>query len=244
MINKFKRYLPITLRNHLNFRLPSFYYKMKSYSQCGEDLIVKFLLDVIHGTRPKRYLDIGANHPFRLSNTALLYSNGGQGLLIEPNPYFSQLLRQKRPRDNVIECGVHFSEYTHADYYVMDSPTLNTFSDEELKRYQSMGHRLEKTLNVELKNINVVLDMAGETDFMSIDIEGLDKEIIEAIDWTRYRPTCVCVETLTYETKKEPEKNTSIIKIMESKNYFLYADTFVNSIFIDCDQWNKSWSAR
>ena len=47
-----------------------------SYSQCGEDLLVALVLQLIRGSRPKKYLDIGANHPLNLSNTALLYADG------------------------------------------------------------------------------------------------------------------------------------------------------------------------
>ena len=73
-----------------------------SYSQCGEDLLVALVLQLIRGSRPKKYLDIGANHPLNLSNTALLYADGVQGILIEPDPYFVNLLSNKRPRDKVL----------------------------------------------------------------------------------------------------------------------------------------------
>lgn len=236
--------LPAEASKWLSSRQPSFMFRKHSYSQCGEDLLVTFVLDSIHGSRPKRYLDVGANHPFHLSNTALLSATGGQGLLVEPDPYFANLLRDKRPRDTVLQCGVHFSGDTHADFFVMDSPTLNTFSRQEMERYVAMGHQLRNTLQVELKSINTILDMVGEIDFMSLDIESLDKTILEMVDWKRHRPTCVCVETLTYETQQEPIKLDDIIELMSAQDYVLYADTFINSIFVDRCQWQQHRNKR
>ena len=115
-----KKYIPAAIVSKLRSYQPSFVFRKTSYSQCGEDLLIAFVLDLIHGSRPKTYLDVGANHPFKLSNSALLYSRGGRGVLIEPDPYFAQLLRKKRPRDTVLECGVHFSGESKADFFVMD----------------------------------------------------------------------------------------------------------------------------
>jgi hypothetical protein len=97
------------IRNRLRTKKPWFLFRQHSYSQSGEDLIVKFLLEMMLGKRPKKYLDIGANHPFYISNTALLYAEGGAGILVEPDPYFAKLLRNKRPRDRVLQSGIHFS---------------------------------------------------------------------------------------------------------------------------------------
>lgn len=237
-----KEYLSAETRNKIRSRLPSFMLRKTSYSQSGEDLLIVFVLDLIHGKRPKTYLDIGANHPFYLSNSALLYNKGGKGVLVEPDPYYANLLRRKRPRDKVLQLGVHFSGEEKADFFVMDSPTLNTFSHHEMERYVSMGHSLTNTLSVELKNINVILDNAGPVDFMNLDIEGLDQTILEMIDWQKYRPTCICVETITYETQDEPTKNHAINELMNDNGYILYADTFINSIFIDSKHWLAHWN--
>ena len=213
-----------------------------SYSQCGEDLVISFLLNMIHGLRPKTYLDIGANHPYHLSNTALFYAKGGAGILVEPDPYFASLLRNKRPRDTVLQNGVHFSGEKRADLFMMDTPTLNTFSRLEMERYVAMGHQLRSTLQVELKNINDILEVAGAVDLLSLDIEGLDKAILEMINWKKYRPTCVCVEAITYETQQEPKKLNEITELMLAQDYIFYGDTFINSIFVDRGPWLRHWN--
>lgn len=242
MLSLLKNCLSTATKNRLKANLPSLLFRNTSYSQCGEDLIVAYALEILHGSRPKKYLDVGANHPFNLSNTALLYRKGGNGILVEPDPYYSKLLTKKRPKDRVLQCGVHFSGESSANLYVMDSPTLNTFSREEMERCLIMGHQLNNTLSVPLQNINSILEMAGELDFMNLDIEGLDKLILEMIDWKKYHPTCICVETLTYETQKEPKKLNDIIELLLSHGYMLYADTYINSIFIDRGQWQRCWN--
>jgi FkbM family methyltransferase len=236
-----KKYISPESRNRLRSRLPAFMSRKTSYSQCGEDLLIAYALELIHGPRPKKYLDVGANHPFHLSNTALLYAAGGQGILVEPDPYFAKLLHHKRPRDKVLQYGVHFSGEEKADFFLLDSPTLNTFSRQEMERYVSMGHQLINTFPVDLKNINAILEMAGDLDFMNLDIEGLDKAILEMIDWKKYRPTCICVETIAYEMRQEPKKHNDIIELMIAQDYILYADTFINSIFVDLHQWQIRW---
>jgi len=189
-----------------------------------------------------RYVDIGANHPFHLSNTALLYEAGGEGVLVEPDPYYAGLLRSKRPRDSVLECGVHFSGESRANFYVIEPPTLNTFSRQEMERYVEMGHQLNETISVELQGVNEILEQAGPLDFMTIDIEGLDKAILAMVDWERFRRTCFCVSSISYETEQEPRKLNDIIELMHEQDYFPYADTFINTIFIDRRQWLNRWA--
>ncbi|MBT8583023.1 FkbM family methyltransferase [Polynucleobacter paneuropaeus] len=196
---------------------------------------------MMQGSTRKNYLDIGANHPTYLSNTALMYKNGGCGILIEPDPYLAKLLRRKRPRDRVIEAGVHFSGEKEADFYVLDSPTLNTFSEEEMMRYVAMGHKLVSKLKVQLIDINLALEMAGNLDFLNIDIEGLDYAVLATIDWNKFRPKCVCVETISYEKTQQPIKLKDIANLMLSQDYMLYADTYINSIFVDRHQWDQHW---
>jgi len=236
-----KKLLSPKLISRIKACQPASFFQKRSYSQCGEDLLIAFVLELMHGKRPMRYVDIGANHPFHISNTALLYAAGGQGVLVEPDPYFAGLLRSKRPRDSILECGVHFSGESHAEFYVMDPPTLNTFSHQEMTRYAAMGHRLNATMQVKLMGINEILEQAGPLDFMNVDVEGLDCAILEKVDWERFRPTCICVETITYETLQEPKKLNDIIELMHKHDYFPYADTFINTIFIDRRQWMSRW---
>ena len=108
-------------------------------------------------------------------------------------------------------------------------------------RYVDMGHKLISKKHVNLIDVNSILGTIGELDFLNIDIEGLDYAILERINWSKFRPKCICVETITYEINKKPKKLENILKLMDSLGYVLYADTFINSIFIDGAVWNKYW---
>ncbi len=241
MLDIIKRHLSVEFKNRIRLLSPEFIFRKRSYSQCGEDLLITFLLELIHGSRPKRYVDVGANHPYYLSNTALLYTKGSSGIVVEPDPTYARLLSKKRPRDTVLDCGVHFSGEMHSSFYIFNTPTLNTFSPEEKDRYVAMGHRLVDTLTVQLMDINQVLNMAGQIDLLNLDIEGLDEAVLKKIDWNTHRPTCLCVETITYEEGREPKKNAGILNYLTEQNYIVYADTFINTIFVDGRQWESKY---
>jgi hypothetical protein len=102
-----------------------------------------------------------------------------------------------------------------------------------------MGHLLRQTVTVALENVNTILSTSTSFDFMTIDIEGLDAEVLRSVDWHVHRPTCVCVETLTYEKNNAPRKITEINDYMISQDYVLYADTYINSIYVDLTKWKS-----
>ena len=109
--------------------IPSSIFTRATYSQCGEDLLVLTALNLIKGNVPFSYLDVGANDPYTLSNTALLYTRGGSGFLIEPNPELAKRLKIGRgDRDRVLQCGISVSNEVAAELYVMEPDVLSTFS--------------------------------------------------------------------------------------------------------------------
>jgi len=212
-----------------------------TYSQSGEDLLVAKVFGLLSIDRPS-YLDIGAFHPFRFSNTALLYDNGSSGVCIEPNPHLFTVIKKNRPRDICLNAGIGIDDRSEADFYVMSTPTLSTFSKDEAERYCSYGkQKIEKIIRSPLISFNkLIVDYAIKVpDFVSVDVEGLDYEILESINFEKYRPAVFCVETLTYTENSTEVKIDKIISYMESQGYFVYADTHLNTIFVDSAQWQK-----
>jgi len=67
---------------------------------------------------------------------------------------------------------------------------------------------------------------------VSLDVEGLDLDILRAWDFTRWRPAVFCIETLTYTQAGKAAKVTEIFKRMEEVGYHVYADSYINSIFV------------
>lgn len=211
-----------------------------SYSQCGEDLILQQLFMVL-GIGKISYLDIGAHHPTYLSNTYLFYENRGHGVCVEPDPSLFEEFGKKRPRDVNLNCGVGVSP-GEADFFVMSSSTLNTFSKEEAERYQSYGQqRIMKTIRTKLETINEIIrqNFKETPNLVSLDVEGLDYLILQNFDFGKYRPEVFCLETLSYTENKSERKLTEIIDLMHANGYLTYADTYINTIFVDTTAWNN-----
>ncbi|MFK5947537.1 MAG: FkbM family methyltransferase [Methylococcales bacterium] len=211
-----------------------------SYSQCGEDLILHQLFGVL-GVSKVNYLDLGAHHPTYLSNTFLFYRQGGVGVCVEPDPALFSVFSKKRPRDIHLNCGVGI-ESGEADFYVMSTSTLNTFCREEAERYQSYGQqKIMNVISIELKNINDIVhdNFDKAPSLISLDVEGLDYLILKSFDFSKYRPEVFCLETLSYTEDKSERKLTEIIELMHSKGYKTYADTYINTIFVDETAWSN-----
>lgn len=212
-----------------------------SYSQCGEDLIVDFLMQAMRIRKPT-YLDIGAHHPTYISNTFFFYENGCTGVCIEPDPILLQRIKKVRNRDVCLNVGVGTGSLDMAKFYILSTRTLNTFSLEEATRYQAYGRqKIEKVIDVHLLPISKVIDehFSSCPNFISLDVEGMDYEIIKSIDFSKYRPEVFCVETLTYTEDKSEKKLDEIINHMKANNYIQYADTYINTIFVDRSAWTN-----
>lgn len=212
-----------------------------SHAQCGEDLILDHLFSWLKIDNPT-YLDIGAHHPMYLSNTYYFYQKGCHGVCVEPDPVLFTEIAEKRPNDICLNVGVGVSSQDKAPFYIMTASTLNTFSEEEARRCESYGQvRIEKIMDVPLVSVNEILavNFAQCPHFVSLDVEGLDLDIVRSFDFAAYRPQVFCIETITYTQNNTEVKIKEIIDYMESKDYFVYADTYINTIFVDRNVWNS-----
>jgi len=215
-----------------------------SYAQCGEDLIIAFAARSL-GFSTLTYLDIGAHHPVYLSNTYYFYLQGGRGLCVEPDSALLPPFERLRPGDRVLRAGVGAADGT-AEFFVMSTPTLNTFSKEEAERYASYGtHAIERREQIEIIEINRLLrEHCPAPQLVSLDVEGLDYEILRAFDFQAARPPIFCIETITYSEDGRERKIGEIIERMQAQDYFVYADTWINTIFIDRAAWSRRPAAR
>lgn len=212
-----------------------------SYSQCGEDLILDHLFSWLKLDK-LTYLDIGAYHPMLLSNTYYFYQKGCNGVCVEPDPLLFKEIALKRRNDVCLNIGVGVFSQDKARFYIMTSPSLNTFSEEDARRYESYGqNKIKNVLDIPLLTVNDIIAQyfIQCPDFVSLDAEGLDLDIAKSFDFDRYRPLVFCIETLSYTEDNSEAKTTEIMDFMESKDYFVYADTFINTIFVDKNVWNS-----
>lgn len=211
-----------------------------SYSQNGEDLIIRDLFNRLKIATPN-YLDIGANEPVFISNTYLLYTKKSKGVCIEPNLYLYKKFKHKRKKDICINAGVAFDGKTEADFYLFskEASGLGTFSKEEAEFWETKGnsvigkHKVEAIIKTPLVNINDIMEkyFSPHPNFISLDVEGLDLQILQTINFEKFKPEVFCVETLGYENNDKEIKNTVLISFLERNGYFIFADTYINTIF-------------
>lgn len=206
-----------------------------AYAQQGEDMVIMQALGML-GIMAPRYLDIGAFHPTIGSNTYLAYVSGGSGVLVEPNPPMAKMLAEVRTRDVVVAAGVGTGDATEADYYLMrDRPQLNTFSKAQVDRYVAEGGALEKAIKMKLVSIDALLQehFAEGIDLLSVDVEGLDLEILRSMSPTGPRPAVICVETSVYGTTGlVPE----IFSLLAERGYAARGGSMINTVFVDVER--------
>jgi FkbM family methyltransferase len=233
IVNQFKSISPkIDLKKKFN---------KISFSQSGEDLIVQFIFNELSISNPS-YLDIGAHHPYYLNNTAIFYQRGCRGINIEPDPILFNSFPVERPYDININVGISDKE-GDLDFYIMNVPTLNTFSKIEAEKYSSEGNFYIKEIKkLKVDTVSNLINQFNNglfPDFLTIDAEGVDELVLKSIDFERNKPIVICVETISFSSKGKGVKNISTIEFLKSKGYMHYADTNINSIFVSIDKWER-----
>ena len=193
-----------------------------SFSQKGEDLIIDKLL----GFKSNGiYVDIGAHHPTRFSNTKRFYNRGWRGINIDSNPDLIKKFEVERERDINLSLGVG-GKNGRLTFYEFFPSTLSTFSEEETERYLKQGYKLISKRQVSVKTLSSVLEKyfaSRNIDFLSIDTEGMDLEILQSNNWKKYKPYVICTEN--------HGNSASITGYLETQGYQLKYNNGLNSIF-------------
>jgi FkbM family methyltransferase len=165
-----------------------------SYAQHGEDV---WLLESLAAARRPGviYVDVGANHPSRLSNTYLLYRSGFSGVVIEPDSRLLRLHRLFRRRDVAVVAGCG-AETGHAQFAVSTTPVVSSFVPE---RGVETGARTRRVEEVAIRRLD---DILADVDFelvgvLSIDTEGFEREVLAGAPATLERTLFVCIERNT-----------------------------------------------
>jgi FkbM family methyltransferase len=200
-----------------------------SYSQAGEDLI----LDCIFNKIAKgAYVDVGANHPIRASNTYLFYKKGWRGINIDALPDAIKMFKKQRNKDINIEVGVSDVETT-LDFYSFKLSSYNTFNKELVDELKTVTQLLG-VKKVPVKTLSSILNQQEikSIDFMSVDVEGLDLNVLKSNDWEKFHPKVVLVEDFNHgiEIIQSP-----IYQYMSSIGYKYFCQTCTNVFYIDID---------
>lgn len=212
-----------------------------SYAQYGEDLIVGCVLSALKVEKPT-YLDIGAHLPRHMNNTYLFYTKGSRGVCVEPDPVLFRKIARKRRRDICINAGVGLASRVPAAFYVMSVPSLSTFSKEDADQHQKRGvATIERIESVPIMDVNDIIrtHLPAAPDYVSIDVEGHEMDILRTFDFSSFRPRVFCVETLSFSIDNAERKAVEVNAFMEPLGYFSYADTYINTVFVDKAKWKN-----
>jgi len=201
-----------------------------SYSQAGEDL----LIDKILGFKKKGfYIDIGASDPSRFNNTKRFYLKGWCGINVEPNIMTFEKIKKFRNRDINLNIGLS-NNGGLMEYFIFDPQALSTFNEKVAQNYIKQGFKIIKKIKIEVKSLTEILTKYSnekEIDFLSIDTEGQDLDILKSNNWYKFKPKVICVEIQTQTAIKYDDYK--IEKYLKSVGYIKKFNNNLNAIFID-----------
>lgn len=180
------------------------------YSQSGEEIYLKSkYADKEQGV----YVDVGSYHPYRFSNTYWAYRMGWNGINIEPNVENFRLFEKLRPRDININCGISAVE-SCMRYYRYEEGAYNTFDENMRMHYAELNIPIKDVVSVKVQRLDNILRENGirKIDFLDIDVEGAEMDVLESIDYS------VDIQTILLEQGEA----TSLSDVINSKeSHFL-----------------------
>lgn len=204
----------------------------RSFAQSGEDIIA----DLELGKKKKGvYVDVGAFHPKLFSNTYLFYKRGWSGLCIEPKPEAREWFVKTRSRDRFVGMGIG-KEKDVLEYFEFNDSAANTFLPVQAeKNVKEAKRKLIAKTNVAVMPLRDILASNGyekiAIDLMSVDVEGMDLEVLESNDWKKFRPKLIICEDLEFDFEKP--KSSGVVKYLMELGYKLVAKTPYSLILKD-----------
>lgn len=208
----------------------------KSYSQVGEDLLIAFFLQK---EKEVSYIDIGCLWPTRLSNSYFFYKRGGQGLCVDPNPDIAAEYKATRPRDTFVNLGVGAAPGS-LTYHRFQNPVFNTFLPDRAAALEATGRpgrRSIGSVKVPVSPLSLIMleldwrNRFGErVDFLSLDVEGLEHDVLSSMDFSYVRPRLIVMETVV--TERVPENNICVT-LLRQHGYQLCGWTGHDAFLID-----------
>ena len=186
--------------------------KRKTYSMDGEDIeIVKYFDNKKNGF----YVDVGSYHPIERNNTMLLYNKGWEGINIDISDFSIKLFDQLRSRDINLNLAVSKNEGEIEMYFQKKLSQLSTIKKEQIKKSFQGEVKIKKIISKTLTSILDETKFANKKiDFLDIDVEGADMDVLESLDFEKYSPKLICIEVI-----KENNEDSDIFNFLRKKDY-------------------------
>ena len=222
IIEKFRMIHNIYIKNN-------FYIKKKTYSMDGEDIFINNYFKKNTGF----YVDVGAYHPLELSNTCLLYKRGWNGVNIDINSLSIDYFNYIRPDDTNINIAAADKKSIKTIYYQKKKSPLNTLNFELASKHFSKNIKKKKIKSETLTSIIDKTKFKGiKINFLNIDAEGNDLEVLKGLNFKRYKPKLICVEMVDiFNPSKKVIKKNKIYKFLIQKKYKLVWSAHFSHIF-------------
>lgn len=210
-----------------------YWYKNVSYSQDGEDMVLHNYYEL-----DKKYkgffIDIGAHHPFRFSNTARFYLKGWSGINVEPTPSLFKKFVRYRKRDINLNMGVANTK-SELTFFEFNEGAYNTFDAQKVEHILAKSKvKLVRESRVPVNTLEAILEKylpeGKHIDFITVDVEGLDFQVLSSNNWEKYRPRFLLVECYLDFTDLRKDK---IYTYLTDLGYTLVAFTIRTAIFRD-----------
>jgi len=179
-----------------------------------EDLAI---LDHVFKRNSGFYVDIGCYHPIHRNNTYLLYKKNWRGINIDLSEFSIDLFNFLRPDDINIVAAISNKKKKSIIYYQKNLSQLTTISKEQSKKV-FQGNI--KTKEVVTSTIDEILSKTKYVnsiiDFLNIDIENLDFEALQSLNFEKYDPKLICIEIHDYKVE-----DSKVYDFLKKKNYQL-----------------------
>lgn len=207
-------------------------WKHETYAHFGEDAFVNAFF---RNKKKGFYVDIGAHHPKRYSNTALLYQRGWWGINVDPDSHLIKSFYRDRKDDINLNIGVALHEDTLVLHRFSD-PAVNTFSQENADRLKQKKWLKEiSPQHILVKPLSSVLDehvgSKCSIDFLNIDVEDLDLEVLQSNNWNAYRPILIAVEDRFFDPREF--NKSEIYNFLVERDYIFMAYMGLTLIMVD-----------
>lgn len=205
-------------------------FPIESFSSFGEDrLILKFLAKQPTGF----YVDVGAHAPIDYSNTYALYQRGWRGIAVDPDPDAIAAFRMTRPEDIALQCAIG-TKTGEVTLHLFNDRSMNTV-DEDLfqKTLANPRKHHQGDIRVQRRTLADVLAKHVPTgtavDFMNVDCEGADLDVLRSNDWARFHPKLLAVEDLELDLERATESH--VFRFLRPLGYRLVSHLHYTSIY-------------
>jgi len=174
-----------------------------SYAQNGEDVVLARGLEP--DEHPGFWIDVGASDPIVDSVTAAFSERGWTGINVEPAAPSYRRLCEHRPRDINLHCALG-RRAGFAKLYPGPGGNLglSTLVADIAEWHYAHDTDVPAPVEVEVRTLAEVVEQyaPATVDFLKVDVEGFELDVLAGADWARFRPRAVVVEATFPETTR------------------------------------------